>query len=527
MQTKHAKRNRTRRLMQAGILLCLLMMAGCASEEIINKTVVDNSPIQTAKSWYDSLNPEKEVYLKDSKMETRSNENNETFFKSPTFKYYLITKTKNKTYYEVDLTDVIQLDFATDENIHAFNDTKNWKYRRSYSRLVIITDKKEKKTTGCIMTIIPSKSYTHKKGDERIEFITYLNRDDDFDGMILFHNLDGSFSNGWGYGNGQINKKFILNNTNDLSTNSIPLNVLPVSYIVKRKEKINTRLVDNSKEKPIDGDLGIEVVCIGKQPGYRMDYYTYLQLLELIPGYEFPRGSSGEGNMRESEPRGGYIPSTPPAAPAPEVKKDPSFVGTKAECVYDKLNNLSGGFKAAIQKFDGKFPVSHLKFTTSSTLSSDINAVTIPPRNYITEIQINSNNLNRPNLSIARTIIHETIHAEIFRKLLSLANTNGEIDVNKVKQYLNENNYPGLFDYYTRYGINGFQEEQMAQHYRTTITDILKQLDPNQSTELYNALAWEGLIGTQAWVNTVSKADKYKICKIINDFNDKGEEPCP
>ena len=33
MQTKHAKRNRMRRLMQAGILLCLMVMAGCAKDE--------------------------------------------------------------------------------------------------------------------------------------------------------------------------------------------------------------------------------------------------------------------------------------------------------------------------------------------------------------------------------------------------------------------------------------------------------------------------------------------------------------
>ncbi|GEM_PF-1910479 len=36
MQTKHAKTNRTRRLMQAGIILCLMMTAGCAVEEELN-----------------------------------------------------------------------------------------------------------------------------------------------------------------------------------------------------------------------------------------------------------------------------------------------------------------------------------------------------------------------------------------------------------------------------------------------------------------------------------------------------------
>ena len=33
MQTKHARTTRMRRLMQAGILLCLMVMAGCAKDE--------------------------------------------------------------------------------------------------------------------------------------------------------------------------------------------------------------------------------------------------------------------------------------------------------------------------------------------------------------------------------------------------------------------------------------------------------------------------------------------------------------
>jgi hypothetical protein len=45
-----------------------------------------------------------------------------------------------------------------------------------------------------------------------------------------------------------------------------------------------------------------------------------------------------------------------------QIIKDPSFEGTKADCVYEKLVNLSGGFKNAIKKFDGDFPVAHLRF---------------------------------------------------------------------------------------------------------------------------------------------------------------------
>ncbi|MFR5660794.1 MAG: hypothetical protein ACLUDU_23450, partial [Butyricimonas faecihominis] len=33
---------------------------------------------------------------------------------------------------------------------------------------------------------------------------TYLSREKDFDGYVYFHELDGSFSNGWRYANGKI-----------------------------------------------------------------------------------------------------------------------------------------------------------------------------------------------------------------------------------------------------------------------------------------------------------------------------------
>jgi hypothetical protein len=36
--------------------------------------------------------------------------------------------------------------------------------------------------------------------------------------------------------------------------------------------------------------------------------------------------------------------------------------------------------------------------------------------------------LARPNLSIARTLIHETIHAEMYRKILSILENGGDLE---------------------------------------------------------------------------------------------------
>ena len=88
----------------------------------------------------------------------------------------------------------------------------------------------------------------------------------------------------------------------------------------------------------------------------------------------------------------------------------------------------SNGFKNAIKKFDGEFPVSHIEYEESSNLPSNINAITIPPLNFLITIKLNKNKYNRPNISIARTIVHEIIHAEMFRKIMTLLDNGGDLN---------------------------------------------------------------------------------------------------
>src|SRR5690606_23964624 len=196
------------------------------------------------------------------------------------------------------------------------------------------------------------------------------------------------------------------------------------------------------------------------------------------------------------------------------VNKNPEQIinnlSGKALCIYNKLNSSSASFVNAIKKFDGNFPVSHLKFEIDPIMPSNTKrAYTRAPENYVIDIVLNGNPTKeagyqqRPNLLVAKTIIHEVIHAEMFRKLLSLANDNGSINVSLINQMLHQGDYPGMLDYYFRNGedINSsWQHQQMAAHYRETIGRALQVYDtgiavPNnqQPSQLYMDLAWEGL----------------------------------
>ncbi|WP_435255290.1 hypothetical protein [Tenacibaculum sp. A30] len=185
----------------------------------------------------------------------------------------------------------------------------------------------------------------------------------------------------------------------------------------------------------------------------------------------------------------------------------------KAECVYNKLKNSSTGFKNMMQKFDGDFPVSHLKYSVDDSLPDSVNAITDNGGEYIIEIKLNGNNLSqRTALGLARTLIHETIHAEMYRKLRSV---NYKVSIN---------DFPGIYDYYRRH--KNWQHEQMAAHYVETIADMLKEFDNSQNTNsLYTDLAWEGLQNTVTW-NNLSSSEKDRIINTVKNYKSTGTKTC-
>lgn len=76
-------------------------------------------------------------------------------------------------------------------------------------RLVIMRNLSTGDTYGFCMVVLPSLSYWQRTGDAVTE-IRYLNRDNAFDGAVLFYSLQGDFVNGWLYQNGIIEGKLQL-----------------------------------------------------------------------------------------------------------------------------------------------------------------------------------------------------------------------------------------------------------------------------------------------------------------------------
>jgi hypothetical protein len=85
-------------------------------------------------------------------------------------------------------------------------ETGDMRYTMSVTRLVIKAERsaQNSKTAGFFMSIAPSPEYLESTDFKPFGKVRYLERDSCFSGAILFHNLDGSFSNGWLYKNGKI-----------------------------------------------------------------------------------------------------------------------------------------------------------------------------------------------------------------------------------------------------------------------------------------------------------------------------------
>jgi len=166
----------------------------------------------------------------------------------------------------------------------------------------------------------------------------------------------------------------------------------------------------------------------------------------------------------------------------------------------------------------------------STSLGNETNASTATPfqsgipNTFV--ISINQNRAENINttLTIARTIIHEGIHARLW-----------EFYYRNMGVTLND--FEGIYNYMRIYGKN-WDHQQMADFYRSTIAIGLAQFDNGQhSNNYYNALAWEGLsqikdkngdnslIYTEAW-KKLSSSEKEQILNIITNEKANGNKNC-
>jgi hypothetical protein len=103
---------------------------------------------------------------------------------------------------EINLISENNTGFASPECSKKFEEKEDMSYLASNIRLIVRTDKGTGETDGFIMIACPDLSYAEKNKSHSLENISYLERDKDFSGLVLYYDMEGNFVNGWQYVDG-------------------------------------------------------------------------------------------------------------------------------------------------------------------------------------------------------------------------------------------------------------------------------------------------------------------------------------
>lgn len=175
----------------------------------------------------------------------------------------------------------------------------------------------------------------------------------------------------------------------------------------------------------------------------------------------------------------------------------------KVRCVLNKLLNNGNTLAETMLSFADESIDIDLKIELTEVSNNDLGSLNSIGSSNIFTLQIDKSNAQtRLPIQIATTIMHEAIHAEMRRYLY------GATNVSTLP------GFPGSFaEDWNAYVIsrNGTDPSDnasiaehgaMAQDYIGVIADGLQEFDNFRlSRSQYEALAWEGLIGTPAYAN--------------------------
>lgn len=221
--------------------------------------------------------------------------------------------------------------YMTPEVRAKYFSTKELVYKQDMRRFVFLTDKKTNEMNCFVMLIVPDLDYLDKTDFKPFRKNTYLERDDDFSGYILYYELDGTYANGWRYANGEL-----------IQT----VTETPYRYRGSRPEPIMTRSIDCSEvemhiltEECTDHFTYVEFDGVTTELNYSHTTCVY---------YDEVTGSYLRCEDRDGDHKGGggYQPPTDPVDPTMGEYGD--IYSSQSSLSNDEKQNLVGALDALI-----------------------------------------------------------------------------------------------------------------------------------------------------------------------------------
>ncbi len=161
----------------------------------------------------------------------------------------------------------------------------------------------------------------------------------------------------------------------------------------------------------------------------------------------------------------------------------------KEKCLNDLLDKEGNSFVYELLKNfrgDSEFDIDIESKDSLYKSGEPVSGLTFPPQNDVINIQISTNAAaSRPALDVVRTLLHEYIHADMYRKL----NTEDQVQTN---DFLN---FKETYDSYKNGNFKAdSQHETMADLYIDEMTKTLKNFHEYILVEDYNFLTNNGAI---------------------------------
>ena len=186
-------------------VVAAVLLVACYEEMGVKQSERSNfqtyeEEVAAAREFYEAMKPSKTRVTADLSTESGMIANMEPLW-GKQFAY----RRKNKKIRTVEavMASKKRITFMLPEVREKYKETKDLRYKQSMTRLVVQTDVETGEKQAFTMTIVPDLDYLERTNFKPF-YNTYVQRDEHFSGLILFHELDGFFANGWRYKDGKI-----------------------------------------------------------------------------------------------------------------------------------------------------------------------------------------------------------------------------------------------------------------------------------------------------------------------------------
>ena len=214
----------------------------------------------------------------------------------------------------------------------------------------------------------------------------------------------------------------------------------------------------------------------------------------------------------------------------------------KSKCLHDHIEQAgSGSISDILSNFEGNnseftininSPDNVFYINPATQESEEVNGKTSFDGNII-NITINTHlAATRPALDVVRTILHEYIHADIYRKLVTSNPTQGDLDFREIYNSYEDQRFEPTQQHQTMAQLYvDIMANALANYHRNVLVGDYNYLTNDGAISLdafYRALAWNGLKdhNVQAYLD-LSQTEKDVIADSLQQYYHATTSNCP